>query len=164
MILTKEAILREIKNKRIKIYPFNRKNIGPASIDLTLDSRFHVFKQSYAVTLSENTSAESLCNKKTLKSVTLNPGDFVLGRTREKITLPDDICGFLSGRSKFARVGLTIDVTAFFIQPGVSNRQVFEIKNLSGHKIILKPGSRIAQLILERTEGKAKYFGKFRNQ
>jgi len=164
MILTKAVILEEIKNKRIKISPLNKKNIGPASIDLTLDNKFHIFKKSYALTLSETTSAESLCNKKILNSITLNPGDFILGQTKEKITLPNDICGLLSGRSRFARVGLTIDVTAFFIQPGISNHQVFEIKNLSGHKITLKPGLRIAQLILERTEGIAKYSGKFKNQ
>ena len=98
------------------------------------------------------------------KSIILQPGDFILAKTTEKITLPQDICGLLSGRSRFARMGLLIDVTAFFIHPGISNRQVFEVKNISQNSIILSEGLKIAQLILVRTEGKAKYVGKFKNQ
>src|SRR3989339_856137 len=149
MILTKKEILKEINSKRLKITPFNNSHIGPASIDLTL---------------SENTNAESLAVHKKLKSITLKPGDFILGKTIERIKLPEDLFGMLSGRSRFARLGLVIDVTAFFIHPGVDNRQVFEIKNLSNHEIILKPGLRIAQLAFIRTEGKSKYVGKFKNQ
>ena len=43
-----------------------------------------------------------------------------------------DLCGFLEGRSRFARLGLMIHVTSAFVQPGVSNRQVLEMSNVSG--------------------------------
>jgi len=164
MILTKKEILSEMQSGRIRISPFNKKHIGAASIDLTLSNEFRLFTQEHSLRLSEATSAEKITKGKKLKSITLEPGDFVLGKTQEKITLPEDICGLLSGRSRFARIGLVIDVTAFFIHPGISNRQVFEIKNLSHNRITLTQGLRIAQLILVRTEGKAKYYGKFKNQ
>ncbi len=164
MILTKREILEEIKKKHIRISPFKKENIGPASIDLTLSHEFHIFPEPREIVLSEKTDAEKITSLKKQKSIILQPGDFILAKTTEKITLPQDICGLLSGRSRFARMGLLIDVTAFFIHPGISNRQVFEIKNISHNSIILSEGLKIAQLILVRTEGKAKYVGKFKNQ
>jgi dCTP deaminase len=55
-------------------------------------------------------------------------------------------------------------MTASFVQPGINNRQVLEIGNLAPFPLVLKPGVRICQMILERTEGEASYQGKFRNQ
>lgn len=164
MILTRTEILKEINSKKLKITPFKNSNIGPASVFLTLSDDFWFFPKSHSITLSETTNAESFAVHKKLKSITLQPGDFVLGKTIEKIQMPEDLFGMLSGRSRFARVGLTIDITAFFVQPGVNNHQVFEIKNFSKHLITIKPGLRMAQLAFIRTEGKSKYQGKYKNQ
>jgi dCTP deaminase len=98
------------------------------------------------------------------ESFTLMPGETVLGITHERIKLPGSICGWLEGRSRFARMGLVIHMTASFVQPGINNRQVLEIGNLAPFPLVLKPGVRICQIILERTEGKASYQGKFRSQ
>jgi dCTP deaminase len=164
MILTKKEILHELESKKLKITPLNKSNIGPVSIDLTLSNDFWLFPKPHSITLSETTSAESLAVHKKLNSITLQPGDFVLGRTLERIQMPENLFGILSGRSRFARMGLVIDITSFFVQPGVNNHQVLEIKNLSCHAITLKPGLRIAQLAFLRTEGNARYSGKFKNQ
>ena len=44
MILSKQEILNKIRKKEVLIKPFNKNNIGPASIDLTLDNKFRIFK------------------------------------------------------------------------------------------------------------------------
>ena len=164
MILTQREILQKIKKKDIQITPFRKENIGPASIDLTLADEFRSFQKKQRIILLETTDAKKLTVLKKQKSILLKPGDFILAKTQEKITLPENICAFLSGRSRFARMGLLIDVTAFFIHPGVSNHQVFEIKNISKNDIVLTKGLKIAQLILVHTEGKAKYNGRFKSQ
>jgi dCTP deaminase len=84
--------------------------------------------------------------------------------TAETITLPATICGWLQSRSRFARIGFMSHVAAPFICPGVSNRQVLEIYNVSSHNILLKPGIKVCQLIFQRCEGEAVYRGKFRRQ
>jgi len=43
-------------------------------------------------------------------------------------------------------------------------RQVLEIGNLAPFPLVLKPGVRICQIILERTEGGALYQGRFMDQ
>ena len=164
MILTKDIILSEIKKGRIKIVPFNQKNIGPASIDLTLDNKFRIFKERRKITLSEKTDCKAFSKKVVSKELVLHPGDFALGITKEKISLPENICGFLTGRSRFARLGLVVHSTASFVHPGINNKQVLEMHNLGKHTLKIPAGTKICQLILLRAEGKAKYEGIFKNQ
>lgn len=165
MILTKEVILREIKKGRIKITPFKKANIGPASIDLTLDSKFRILKPEVEeIILDEKTDYKKYTKLITAGRIILKPGDFMLGITKETIRLPENICGWLGGRSRFARLGLLVHATASFVHPGISNRQVLEISNISPTNLVLKAGTRICQITLERTEGKARYGGKFAKQ
>ena len=159
-------ILKEISRKRIEISPFSKSSIGPASVDLTLDNKLRIFNIDKRV--------HSIHNKVDYKKITklininkgyvLKPGELVLGITKEKITLPDDICGWLNSRSRFARHGLMSHITAPFICPGVSNKQVLEIYNASPRKLKIMPGLKICQIIFQRCEGKAKYKGTFKNQ
>ena len=164
MILTKNEILKEIKKGNIKIKPFNPNNIGPASIDLTLSDKFRVFEGNKKIVLSDKTDYKKLTKGKKLKELVLEPGEFAIGITKEQIKLPDNMCGWLGGRTRFARLGLIVHITAAFVQPGINNKQVLEIKNTSSNTLVLKPGGKFCQLIIERTEGKARYKGRFRKQ
>lgn len=165
MILTKFEILKEISKHRIKISPFNKNSVGPASIDLTLDNKIRIFTTTDIVEISENTDYKQITELRTMgKGYVLKPGELVLGITKEKITLPEDICGWLNSRSRFARIGFMSHITAPFIMPGVSNHQVLEIFNAGPFHIKLIPNSKVCQLILQRCEGKAKYHGKFKTQ
>lgn len=74
------------------------------------------------------------------------------------------LCGWLQGRSTYARLGLGIHVTANFIHPGVNNKQVLEIKNLNNYKVKIKSGMKVCQLIVDRVEGKYVLESKFRKQ
>jgi len=165
-ILTREEILKEIRNGVIGIEPFEEDQIGPGSIDLRLGKEFRVFKKlRNALVVEDRITLEDLTERlETNESFTLMPGETVLGITQERIKLPPTICGWLEGRSRFARMGLVIHMTAGFVQPGVNNRQVLEIGNLAPFPLILQPGVRICQVILERTEGAASYQGRFMDQ
>jgi len=163
MILTKEKIKEEIKNKNIKITPYNPKNLGPASYDLTLDDSFRVYKGNKKINVSEATDYKKY-TKLVKGKITLKQGEFCIGITKEKITLPENICAWLGGRSRFARLGIQIHSTAAFLQPGIDNRQALEIYNLSPNTLELKPGLKICQVIFETCQGKARYKGKFSNQ
>ncbi|MBD3249566.1 dCTP deaminase [Candidatus Woesearchaeota archaeon] len=164
MILTKDKILDEIKKKNIIVTPFSRKNVGPASVDLTLDGKFRLFKKGLDVNVDERKDYKKISSLRKTNELVLEPGDFALGITKEEIKLSENICGWLGGRSRFARLGMLIHSTAAFVQPGVDNRQVLEIKNLSENRLILKAGIKICQMMFERTEGKARYKGKFNKQ
>lgn len=165
-VLTREEILQEIKQGTVEIEPFVEDQVGPGSIDLHLGNEFRVFKKlRNACVVEDNILIEDLTDRlEAEESFTLMPGESVLGITHERIKLPPNICGWLEGRSRFARMGLVIHMTAGFVQPGINNRQVLEIGNLAPFPLVLKPGVRICQIILERTVGKASYQGKFKSQ
>lgn len=164
-ILTKKEILKEIKKGNIKLKPFSKDQIGPASIDLTLHNEFRIFKKGKTAQISEKVDYQKFTKLiKVKKYQTLKPGEFILGLTKEKITLPENICGWLTGRSRFARLGLAIHITASFMQPGINNKQVLEIKNVSKIPFKLHIGTKVCQIILMKTIGKGKYKGRFENQ
>ena len=163
-ILTKYEILAEIERGHLKIMPFNGKNLGPASLDLTLDNKWRIFSKKKKITVDEDVDYKATTKLVEKDKIILKPGQLVLGITKERISLPENLTGWLQGRSRFARIGLSVHVTASFVQPGSDNKQVLEIINLGPHTLVLKAGSKIAQLILQRTEGKARYSGKFSDQ
>jgi len=70
----------------------------------------------------------------------------------------------LEGRSRFARLGLFVHITAGFMNPAISNRQVLEIYNASNHPLALWPGTKICQFIFLRMYGEAVYHGRFDHQ
>lgn len=167
-ILTHDTILKLIRTGDIEIDPFSEELVGPASIDLRLDNEFRVFKNTlkpYDVLetngLSEITEYIRIEDN---ESFMLMPGRSCLGITVERIRLPSNLCGWLQGRSRFARLGLVIHATASFIQPGVNNKQVLEITNTGQIPLNIIPKVALCQIILEECIGSANYQGKFSKQ
>ena len=165
-VLTREVILRELDEGRIRIEPLDRSQIGVASIDLTLGREIReIVNHDDAIRVEDATDYRDHTRVRDLHGpYRLEPGVTIHGITAEHVTLPDDLCGFLEGRSRFARLGLMIHVTSAYVQPGVSNRQVLEMSNVSSRALEIIPGVRICQLVLMRTEGRAVYRGRFKDQ
>lgn len=167
-ILSRNEILRCIEEGKIGIVPFEKDQVGPASIDLTLGNEFRVFKKVRKIFhVKEEMDYEEATEVMSVKNgdgLLLMPGELVHGITEEKIRLSEDLAGWIEGRTRFARIGLMIHVTAGLVQPGCDNKQVLEISNMSPMPIALYPGTRICQIILERIKGKAKYEGRFKDQ
>lgn len=167
MILTKNIILEEIKKGNIEIDPFDENNLGPASYDLALGDTLRGFipqKEPYPVRDNADFADITKLIGLTEKGYTMAPGETVLGVTVEKISLASHIAGWLEGRSRFARLGLMVHVSSPFMQPGISNRQVLEIANLSPSALTIYPNTKICQFIFEYCQGQATYDGMFRNQ
>jgi dCTP deaminase len=165
-VLTRGVILNEIAIGRVKIAPLDENQIGAASIDLTLGGEIRQIQPTPgAIDIAEETDYRDHTLVIPLaKPYILRPGETIHGITREHVELPSNICGFLEGRSRFARLGLMIHVTSALVQPGVSNKQVLELSNVSSQPLRIHPGVRVCQLVLMRTEGEATYRGRFADQ
>lgn len=166
-ILTRPELLRLIEAGEIVIEPFDPALVGPASIDLRLGREFRVFQPAreifHVTDEADHRSVTELVQVD--DSFLLLPGQAVLGITEERVTLPDYVCGWIQGRSRFARVGLMVHVTANFMQPGiVRTRQVLEMNNAGPIPLAIHPGTAICQIILETCIGRAQYVGRFQGQ
>jgi dCTP deaminase len=167
-VLARSEILLEIKARRVKIEPFRPSCVRAASIDLHLANVFRVFQSPHKVIpVTDLTDF-----KRTTKGIRvprgsgiqLSPSETVLGITEEKVTLPDNICGWLEGRSRFSRLGLLVHISASFVQPGIANNQVLELSNFGPSPLEIFPHTAVCQLILQRTIGTGHYRGLFEDQ
>lgn len=132
MILSDRSIREALDSGRIKLEDWSSV-IGPASIDVYLRRGFIGLHRSAGVNLGNH-------------GFELAPGGFVLGSTRETLTLADDLCAQVAGCSTLARAGLQIE-SAGFVDPGWHGQLTLEILNMSAEPILLVPNQRIAQLV-----------------
>ena len=165
-VLTHSVILDELESGRLEIDPLELDQVGVASIDLTLGNEIRTIQAGASpIEVRDTTDFRDHTLVASLdEPFVLEPGVTIHGITRERVTLPANLCGFLEGRSRFARLGLMVHVTSALVQPGVSNRQVLEMSNVSSRSLSIHAGVRICQLVLMRAEGEAVYDGRFAQQ
>ena len=93
MVLSDRTIRREIEDGRIAIDPFDASMVQPSSIDVRVDRRFRVFHNARYPYIDVRQPMEDLTELVEVgpdERFILHPGEFVLGQTLERVTLPDD--------------------------------------------------------------------------
>ncbi len=149
MILSDRSIREAIEAGRIVVDPFDPSLIQPSSIDVRLDSRFLVFRNTKRAYIDPKEPAEDLMELIEVASgeaMYVHPSEFVLGSTVERVGIPDDLVARLEGRSSLGRLGIVIHSTAGYIDPAFEGHITLEISNLANLPIALYPGMRIGQI------------------
>ena len=149
MILSDRTIREELGAGRIVIDPLDEQCIQPSSVDLRLDRLFRVFLNHTMPVIDVKEDLEDLTRLVEIgegEAFILHPGEFVLGSTYEKVSLPDDLVGRIEGKSSLGRLGLLIHSTAGFIDAGFSGHITLELSNVANLPITLYPGMKIGQV------------------
>ena len=149
MILSDRSIREAIACGRLGIEPFDPALIQPSSVDVRLDRRFLVFRNTKRAYLDVKQPADDLMELIEVapdEPMFLHPHEFVLGNTIERVRIPDDLVGRLEGRSSLGRLGVVIHSTAGFLDPGYLGHITLEISNLANLPVALYPGMRIGQI------------------
>ncbi len=167
-VLGREAILQAIEAGVIGVTPFVPERLGPASLDLTLAGTFRVFRKVHEVIeVREHTDYRQLTEKIKVpqgEHILIMPGETVLGITQERLRLGPGLCGWLEGRSRFARLGLMVHISAPFMGPGINSQQVLEMSNFGPAPLAVHPGTAICQFVFQKLEGSEIYAGGFAGQ
>jgi deoxycytidine triphosphate deaminase/intein/homing endonuclease len=111
MILSDRTIREQLDAGRIVIDPLDQSCIQPSSVDLRLDRLFRVFLNHTMPVIDVKEDLEDLTRLVEIgegEAFILHPGEFVLGSTYEKVSLPDDLVGRIEGKSSLGRLGLLI--------------------------------------------------------
>ncbi|MFO1371189.1 MAG: dCTP deaminase [Candidatus Competibacteraceae bacterium] len=150
-----------LESGRIRIEPRpGSEQISGVSVDLRLGKQFRVFNDHAApyIDLSgPRAEVEQAIHRIMSKEIVLatdeafflHPGELALAVTAESITLPDDLVGWLDGRSSLARLGLMVHVTAHRIDPGWDGAIVLECYNNGKLPLALSPGMAICAISFE---------------
>jgi dCTP deaminase len=149
MVLSDRTIRRLLDEGRIGIDPYAEELLQPSSVDVRVDRLFRVFRNSRYPFIDVKQEMEDLTELVKVDSdeaFILHPGEFVLGSTLERITLPDDLVARLEGKSSLGRLGLLIHSTAGFIDPGWDGHVTLELSNVANLPITIYYGMKIGQL------------------
>ena len=158
MILSDRSIRAALLEGRIGIDPLDDAAVQPSSLDVRIGSTFRVFANHRHLAIDPHQVQPDLTDvvaKGDDEPFVLHPGEFVLGSTLERITLPDDLVARLEGKSSLARLGLVVHSTAGFIDAGFDGEVTLELSNVATLPILLHPGMRVAQLAFFQLDGPA---------
>ena len=134
MILSDRDIKKRLEEGSLVIDPLDdpELQIQPASVDLRLGGEFLEFRQSNIPYINPDSPAQvedytqrtivedvEIIGQTTLDSGTnvehyntdkfiLHPGDFVLGTTKERVEIPDDLIAHVEGRSSLGRLAIVV--------------------------------------------------------
>lgn len=182
MLLTGAAIHREIAERRLLFDPpVADGQIGASSVDLRLGNAFVTFDAEVArqrkttgrdnpFDLARYDFQEFLKNygeqteRADDEEMLLPPRKFMLGWTKEYIRLPNTLAARVEGKSKAARLGLMVHITAPTVHVGWEGNLQLEFINLGPVPLVLRPGVEICQLMLEEVVEPDAYEGQFQRQ
>jgi dCTP deaminase len=176
VILTGPEIVAAVHRGDIDCTPFDEAHVGPASLDLTLSDQLLTYRS-----LTEKDwrwSKGALC---------CMPLDMAKERPTEKVEIPPHPMGFvlepgvvylgstvervgsaryasqIAGRSSVGRLGVSVHITAGFVDPGFFGTLTLEISVVQ--PVVIYPGIRVAQLVFLETTGRPNgYEGRYANQ
>jgi dCTP deaminase len=174
VVLSDRDIRAEIEAGRIVIDPFIPDAVQPSSVDLHLDRRFRVFRNSrypFIDVRADQPDMTELVEIAGDDAFILHPGEFVLGSTFERVGLPNDLVARLEGKSSLGRLGLLIHSTAGYVDPGWEGNLTLELSNVANLPITLYDGMKIGQISFQRLSspaevayGEASIGSKYRGQ
>lgn len=139
MILSKPEINRRLNSPGLVIDPApSDSRIGPVSINLRLGRKFTRFTDGglpehipyIRVRPSLFESGDLWTHEEEADTFEIEPRGFVLAQTLERVVMPNDLMGLVEGRSSWARVGLSVHLTAPKIDPGFDGTITLEIANM----------------------------------
>ena len=160
MLLSDGEIREAVESGHLVIEPFSGDNLQSASIDLRLHPELLVPPSAPVRGLILNPEELNISDHllrysdrvdiSGVRGWILEPGQLVLGQTLEFVEVPLDLAGRVEGRSRLARLGIGVHITAPKIDPGFHNQITLEIFNAGQWTIELSGGMTICTLLIER--------------
>lgn len=155
-ILSDKHIKEYLKKGLIGIDPLDNPDIQiqPSSVDLRIGNEFKGFKiiRKPCIDPMDESDIDSYMESFYIdegEPFIIHPNEFALATTHETIKLPDNLVARVEGRSSMGRLGVTMHVTAGYIDPGFEGKITLEISNIGKMPVALYTGQRVCQIVFE---------------
>jgi len=157
MVIGTKELLRLVKEKNLVENLSKRELENPegTGFDLRVGSVFILKDGESFLGESERFTVDveevASYDEKQKKAFDLQPGQFVLVKTMEKINLPDDTVAIFRPRSTLFRSGASLQTAT--ASPGYSGYLTFGLHNHSKNTLKIELGARIAHVLFFRVDG-----------
>jgi deoxycytidine triphosphate deaminase len=159
-VIGHEEILKLIKKKPSLIENIDEKNIQPSGVDLRVKRIYRLKNGGFLGNDNRITPDVESVSDKTGEKIRLEPNEFVLVETVEKVNMPKDITAMVLSRSSLFRCGVSLHTAV--VDPGFQGTLTFGMKNMSEFPFEIEIGSRIGQIVFKKVKGNVKlYNGKY---
>lgn len=157
------ALLPQLEIRGPDDAPFNAADqVQPSSIDLRLGTVFWRPRKRFTLDLQKSRLLEVQPRRYYRRedvpfgrSIVIRPNELLLARTLEHFAIPNGYAAELTGRSSFARLGLMVNVTGGYINPGWRGHMTLQLVNFSPNPIRLMPLTPICQLRMVKLTSEA---------
>lgn len=153
MVLSDSEILKEIESGNLSITPFSIDMLGPNSYDVTINKSVKIspiIHDSVLDCKKDNSNAfkEFEMND---TGLILYPDELNIAHINETVKIPNHLCANIDGKSSLGRLGLSVHVTAGFIDSDFRGQIVLEIT--ATLPIRIYPNMPIAQIKFFEVKG-----------
>lgn len=148
MFLSDIDIEVAIRSGEVKLEPFNKKQLQPASYDIRLGNEFLVIKPHSAVSIDPSKGVYPEAETVELQdgdAFVLQPGMSAIGYSKEYFGSESHLIE-VSSKSSLTRIGLLVHNSSGIVNPGHFLNVALVFTNLNSMPIILRPDMPIAQL------------------
>jgi dCTP deaminase len=143
MFLSNRTIQEYIHNGKISIR--GNVEIETTGISIHLGNELLIMKPNQTIDSTMNKKIDYDLYNLLDGPYILKPNEFLLGVTKENVRTDKDILTMIDGRSTYARMGMTIHLSATVLDglPFNNENSVLEIKNLGNSNIVLHSNQKI---------------------
>ena len=159
-MLTGPEIARQVLLGGVVIDPFDPARCGPNSYDALLAADYRVYVGGRVLDVAADNPTELLRMPAT--GLLLEPGQLYLASTAEVIGSKSFV-SCVEGKSSLGRLGLTVHVTAGFIDCGFFGNVTLELAVVKPLRVY--PGMRVCQFCFFTVQGEVSHYaGKYQGQ
>lgn len=162
MVLGPKKLLQLVKTKKLIEGLSERELTNPegAGFDLRLGEVYKISGDAFLGVEERKTPAIVLIatgngrhEKRTAKvqKVTIQPGDFYLVKTIERVNMPENVTATITPRSTTYRSGIFLRCSP--VHPGYCGELIFGLKNEGPVAVTIEMGARIAHIQFHEVQG-----------
>lgn len=165
-VFSDKTIKKYMRKKQLIETDITEDQIQPNSVDLRISNSFRKIRYNHTTDLATEEFVIDPTKKIEYDRgefpsdhyYLLKPGEFVLMATKEIVSIPNGVIGFVQGRSSIARLGIQTE-QAGLIDAGFRGTITLEIANQTNYPIRLYEGMKVAQIYFMKAQKSSSPYG-----
>jgi deoxycytidine triphosphate deaminase len=148
MVLGTDRINELLKSGELALENSSQISVEEPNFELSFGDKAIKYKPNEVLDLKSDNSVHIVNFDIPKVGLVLEPGEFIVVQSKEKITLPQTVFGYIVTRGSIAKIGLQIHLCSPHIDPGTNSTIALEVKNNSNNSVRIYPNHPVAKVYL----------------